>query len=238
MGYRIKVPSRSAPPDEAQLLSGMERAWFALQRRKAEVGIAVLIMVVVTVVVGIVVWQDSRHAREAERLEAEATRLFLDRTEDQPKFSPEQLERAVALYRQVVEEYPHSPSAPIALFRLGNALVNQQDYDGAVAAYRNFTERYGDHPILFGLVQQRLGYAYLLKGDRDKAVEAFSTVLDIPGTLNKDQALFEVGKLEEAQGRHVEAMAHYVELKEKYQNSPYVGEAQMRIKALEAKTGI
>jgi tetratricopeptide (TPR) repeat protein len=94
---------------------------------------------------------------------------------------------------------------------------------------------YGNNPALIGLVQQRLGYAYLIKGDRDQAVKAFSAVLDMPGALNKDQVLFELAKLEESQSRPEGALAHYQELMKTFPTSPFTSEAAVRVKALETK---
>jgi tetratricopeptide (TPR) repeat protein len=80
-----------------------------------------------------------------------------------------------------------------------------------------------------------LAYAYLLQGDRAQAIKTFSAVLDVPGALNKDQALFELGKLEEAQSRPEGALARYQDLTRSYPNSPFASEAAIRIKALEVK---
>jgi tetratricopeptide (TPR) repeat protein len=85
------------------------------------------------------------------------------------------------------------------------------------------------------MVYQRLGYAYLLKGDADQAAKAWSAAVEVPGALNKDQALFELGKLEESQSRPEGALARYQDLMKTYPNSPFTGEAAVRIKALEAK---
>jgi tetratricopeptide (TPR) repeat protein len=89
--------------------------------------------------------------------------------------------------------------------------------------------------MMLGLVYQRLGYAYLLQGARDQATSSFSAVLDIPGALNKDQVLFELGKLEETLSRPEGALARYQELMKAYPNSPFASEAAVRIKALEVK---
>ena len=94
---------------------------------------------------------------------------------------------------------------------------------------------YGSNPSLLGLVQQRLGYAYLLKGDRDQAAKAYSAVLDIPGSLNRDHALFELGRLEESLSRPEGALAHYQDLMKNYPNSPLANEAAVRVKVLEFK---
>ena len=89
-----------------------------------------------------------------------------------------------------------------------------------------------------GLVQQRLGYAYLVKNDRDQAVKAFSAVLDIPGALNKDNVLFELAKLEEAQSRPEGALGHYQDLMKNHPNSPFASEAAVRVKVLETKNAV
>jgi tetratricopeptide (TPR) repeat protein len=94
---------------------------------------------------------------------------------------------------------------------------------------------YASNVSLLGLVQQKLGYAYLLKGDRDQAAKAYSTVLEIPGSLNRDHALFELARLEESQSRPEGALAHYQDLMKNYPNSPFSSEAAIRVKALEVK---
>jgi TolA-binding protein len=86
------------------------------------------------------------------------------------------------------------------------------------------------------MVLQRLGYAYLLKGDQDAATKVFTTALEMAGALNKDQVLFELGKIEEAQSRPEGALARYQDLSKTYPNSPFAGEATIRAKALEMKT--
>jgi tetratricopeptide (TPR) repeat protein len=89
-----------------------------------------------------------------------------------------------------------------------------------------------------GLVQQRLAYVYLHKGDRDKAVKALTGILETPGTLNRDQALFELARLEESQARPEGAMARYQELIKTYPNSPFTSEATIRAKILDTKKSL
>ena len=94
---------------------------------------------------------------------------------------------------------------------------------------------YSSNPPLLGLVQQRLAYAYLMKGDRDQAAKAFAGILEIPGALNKDHVLFELAKMEESQSRPEGALAHYQDLMKNYPNSPFTSEAAVRVKVLEVK---
>jgi tetratricopeptide (TPR) repeat protein len=76
---------------------------------------------------------------------------------------------------------------------------------------------------------------YLLKGDRDQAVKALTSILETPGTLNRDQALYELARLEESQSRPEGALAHYQELIKTYPNSPFTSEATVRTKIMDVK---
>jgi outer membrane protein assembly factor BamD (BamD/ComL family) len=75
----------------------------------------------------------------------------------------------------------------------------------------------------------------LLKGDRDQAVKALTGILETPGTLNRDQALYELARLEESQSRPEAALARYQELIKTYPNSPFTSEATIRTKIMDVK---
>lgn len=235
MSYRIKVPPKNQPLDADQVRTGMERLVDSLAdyRRGILMGVTVLFLAV-AILLGLG-WYDHRKAEAALELERQAARLYLDRpTENQAK-ADANLKLAVDLYRQIVEDYPRTPVAPLALYSLGNAQVQYNDIGGAVESYERFIANYGTNKTLLGLVYQRLGYAYLLKGDREQAAKALSAALEVPGALNKDHVLFELGKIEEAQSRPEGALARYQDLAKRYPNSPFTSEAVVRMKALEVK---
>ncbi|MCC6964681.1 MAG: tetratricopeptide repeat protein [Nitrospira sp.] len=235
MSYRIRVPAKVDPLDEAHLLTGVDRFLHVLQEQRRAVLAGFGVVLVAGAVVAGVMWYDYQSTLKARELEQEATLHYLNRPADDPKKSHEQLAQAVTLYKQVVEQYPRSPGAPLALFHLGNAQVLANEVDAGIETYKRFMLLYGSNTSLLGLVQQRLAYAYLAKGDRDQAVKAFTGILDIPGALNKDHVLFELAKIEESQSRPEGALAHYQDLMKNYPNSPFTSEAAVRVKVLEVK---
>jgi outer membrane protein assembly factor BamD (BamD/ComL family) len=234
MTYRIKVPAKTLPVDEAHLVSGLEHALLRLQeyRRPLLVGAAVVLLAVA--VVGGVLWFDRQAAQKAQELEREAM-LHVLAAASNPQKAEASLKQAIATFRQIVDQYPRTPTAPLALFQAGNALVQTNDLGGAIEAYQRFIALYGSNPGFAGLVQQRLAYAYLLKGDRDQAVKALTGILELPGALNRDQALFELARLEESRSRPEGALAHFQELIKTYPNSPFASEATIRTKILDVK---
>lgn len=235
MSYRIKVPTKTLQVDEAHLLSGLEHQLHRLQeyRRPLSVGLAVLVLA--TGVVGGVFWMDRQASHKAEELEREGKRFLMARSTGDPKNAENVLKQAMAKYREVIEQYPRTATAPLAMFHLGNAQVQANDLPAAIDTYQRFMLMYGANPALGGLVQQRLAYTYLLKGDRDQAAKAFTAIVESPGALVKDQALFELARLEESQSRPEGALAHYQELIKTYPNSPYTSEATIRTKVMDIK---
>jgi outer membrane protein assembly factor BamD (BamD/ComL family) len=234
MSYRIKVPAKTLPVDEAHMLSWLDHALHSSQdyQRPLLVGLGVLVLA--AAVVGGVFYVDRQAAQKAQELEQEAMR-FLTAPANDPQKTDHALKEAIARYRQIVDQYPRTSTAPLALYHLGNTLVQANELSPAIEAYQRFLALYSSNPSMAGLVQQRVGYVHLLKGDRDQAVKAFTSILDTPGTLNRDQALFELARLEESQSRPEGALARYQELIKSYPNSPFTSEATIRTKIMDTK---
>jgi outer membrane protein assembly factor BamD (BamD/ComL family) len=236
MSYRIKVPAKTLQVDEAHLLSGLEHQLHRLQeyRRPLLVGFTVLLLAAAAV--GGVFWMDRQASAKAQELDQEASRLLVARATGDPKNAENLLNQAMAKYREIVEQYPRTTAGPLALFHLGNTQVMANDLPAAIDSYQRFMLQYGGNPALGPLVQQRLAYAYLLKGDREQAAKAFTAIVETPGALLKDQALFELARLEEAQSRPEGALAYYQTLIKTYPSSPFTSEATIRTKVLDVKS--
>lgn len=235
MTYRIKVPPRTLPVDEAHLVSGLEHWVLGLAAYRWSIVVGFALLLLMGGGVWGVFWYDAQNASKAQELEREATAHLFTRATGDPQKAATNLKEAIVLYQRVVNEYPRTPTAPLAQFSLGNAYLQSNDLASAIEAYNRFISAYGTHVSLLGLVYQKLGYAYQLKGDLDQAAKAYSTILEISGAMNRDHALFEVARLEENRSKPDEALKHYQELMKTYPNSPLTSEAAMRVKVIEAK---
>lgn len=235
MTYRIKVPPRTLPVDEAHLVSGLEHWLLGLTNYRWSIVVGFVLLLLMGAGTWGVFWYDAQNASKAQELEREATLHLFSRTATDPQKAAANLKEAIALYQRVVDEYPRTPTAPIAQFSLGNAYLQSNELASAIEAYNRFISTYGSNVSLLGLVQQKLGYTYLLKGDLDQAAKAYSAILDIPGAMNRDYALFEVARLEETRSKPDEALKRYQDLMKTYPNSPLTSEAAMRVRVIEAK---
>ena len=234
MGYRIRTnsPSTDRGMDEAELLTKKDQFLLFVEQNRTTVLGGFFLIVIAGVIGGGLMWQEGQKTQDAWVLEGQAQALYLDRSLDDPDASNANIDKAVGLYRQILNDYPRTGPAPSALYLLGNSLMEKKDYSGAIQSYVQFLEEYGRNEMLQGLVRQRLGYAYLLNGDREKALQEFSTILLNPGVFNRDQVLFELAKLEEADGAMEKALVRYKDLLQQFPTSPYASEASLRVQAL------
>lgn len=235
MSYRIKVPPRTLPVDEAHMVSGLEHWVLGLERYRWSIIVGFLLVLLTAGGIWGVFWYDSQNASKAQEIEREATLHLFTRPGNDPKKAAANLSEAIALYKKVIEEYPRTPTAPLAQFSLGNAFLQSNNLDSAIESYKQFITAYGAKTSLLGLVHQKLGYAYLLKGDFDQAAKTYSAIRDLPGALNRDYAIFELARLEETRSKLDEALKHYQDLIKTYPDSPLTSEAAVRVKVLEAQ---
>jgi outer membrane protein assembly factor BamD (BamD/ComL family) len=235
MSFRIRVESKNRPLNEEQLLGEMDHAWVFLEKHRRELLVGALLAVLAVCVVLGVLWYERRALDALAELDRQATALYLNRPAGEAVKADENLKQAIALYRKALDQYSNSEGSHLVLYKLGNALVQANDLQGAIDVYQQYLAKHGSNKLMLGMVYQRMAYAYMLKGDHEQAVKVFGGLIHVPGALNKDQALFELGKIEETQSRPEGALARYQELMKTYPGSPFAGEAAVRIKALEAK---
>ncbi len=233
MSYRIRHIDKQGATEDIPLLSRSERAWLFAERHRGAVIIGILIASLVAVILGTMLGFQHQHAQEASNLADQASRVYFDQPGDDAEAAQAQLETAERLYRQLLEEFPRTPSAQLSWYLLGNVLAAQQDYAGAIDAYQNFINQEDAHPVLLGFVYQRLGAAHLANGEREKGIQAYTQVLQAPNALNKDQVLFELATLEKHAQRNDQALAHYKSLIENHPSSPFASEAALQVRILD-----
>ena len=136
------------------------------------------------------------------------------------------------MFKAILEQFPGTPSAGVSSFLLGNSLMEEKNYQGAIDVYTSWVEEYGQDHIFVGLVQQRLGFSYLLHDNREAAMKAFDAVLANPHALNKDQVVFELAKIAEADENVAEAVGQYKKVIQEFPLSPFASEAALRVKVL------
>ncbi len=242
MGYKIKDHSdKSAAIEPVVALSSKEQFLFFVEEHRGLVWGGIFLVVVLVGGLIALNWLSHQKQEEAWELQGKAQRVYLDRPLDDVEKGKANIQEASGMLQDILKQYPATPSAKISLFLLGNSLMEGENYQGAIEAYTSFVQEHAQDHILVGLVQQRLGLAQLLNGNREAAVGAFDAVLGNPHALNKDQVLFELAKLAESEEKMDDSVKYYKQLIQEFPLSPFSSEASLRVKVLapeEAKESV
>ena len=233
MGYKIKdITTKSSTVEPVQFLSSKERFLFFVEENRALVWGGIILGLVVIVAIVMLSWLSQQKQEQAWELQGQAQTVYLDRPLDDVKKGQENIQKASTMFEEILAQFPGTASAAVSLFLLGNSLMEEQNYQEAIEIYTSFLKQYPQDHIFVGLVQQRLGFAYLLNGNREAATKAFEAVLANPHALNKDQVVFEMAKLAEAEEKVAEAVGHYKKVVQEFPLSPFASEASLRVKVL------
>ena len=138
---------------------------------------------------------------------------------------------AIDLYQKILSAYPKTKSAAIAAFYVGNSYADLKDYDRGIEFY-NKALTFPLDERMRGVVNLRLGYAYLNKNDKEQALKIFGLVEKIKLAGDQDVASYEIGQIYESQGKKNETLAQYESLVKAYPSSPMAAEASARITVL------
>lgn len=168
------------------------------------------------------------------------------------------LDRAVEIFKKVVENAPYGKYAEDAQFKLGEALKKSERYEEAIQAYHKISEDYPNSKYATQAMYEESYCAYRASlkpaydaTATDNAIKTFEKFTDknkdaalaqkADGTMkrlkdNVAQKSFDVAKFYESQGKTEAAIIYYQDVIDTYPGSSFVNEAKARIDALKNKS--
>ncbi|MDP3790711.1 MAG: outer membrane protein assembly factor BamD [Candidatus Omnitrophota bacterium] len=164
------------------------------------------------------------------------------------------LDRAVEIFKKVVENAPYGKYAHDAQFKLGEALKKSERYDEAVQAYHKLVEDYpnSEHATKAMYEESHCAYKASLRpaydaSATDSAIKTFEKFVN----KNKDSELaqkadktmkrlkdnvaeksFETAQFYESQGKPAAAIIYYQDVIDTYPDSSFVDKAKAKVEAL------
>jgi tetratricopeptide (TPR) repeat protein len=236
--FKIRKNRKEGLADPAHLVDSVEQAARQARENLQWLIAGVVVAVFTGVAVGGFFWVRYQDDYTAVELLREATQAVSDRSNPggpPPVRQPQDLQKATLIFQKILADFPHSSVAPQAAYLLGNVLSERQDWEGAVKAYQGFLARYGNQRALVPLVYQRMAYAQLAQGKTEEAEKTLTALVQMNDAPNRDQALFELGKINETLNRPEGALAQYQQIVKDHPSSPFAAEASVRIKTLDAR---
>lgn len=164
------------------------------------------------------------------------------------------LDRAVEIFKKVVENAPYGKHAEDAQFKLGEALKRSERYEEAVQAYHKLVEDYPNSKYATKAMYEEAYCAYRASlrpaydaSATDSAIKTFEKFTD----KNKDTNLaqeadktmkrlkdnvaeksFKAAEFYESQGKKEAAIIYYQDVIDTYPDSSFIGKAKAKIEAL------
>lgn len=197
------------------------------------IGIGVVIIIII--VAGIFGWNSyAKNLNEkALAIEAEAFTLFeeITATTTADEESEKSWEDVLALYQQILDEYPGTESAERAMFLSGSLYYTHEQYADAQKQFSAYLSKY-PKGRLRNQAQENLGYVYEQQGDYQQALVTFKEAeADAPVT-RKSVLLLAIGRNYESLEQTEQAIETYQSLLDSNTSSDWKEMARERLDIL------
>ncbi len=147
--------------------------------------------------------------------------------------NPEDAMRYIKIYQDLTDKYPHSWSARMAHYHLGNLYYNLGEYDKAIADYKKFvSSRISAHAGIKFLALTSIGYCYEAKKDFNSALEYFEKAQKSDNTGFESVGFRNIGRIYEEQNDKKNALENYKKALEKTTDPAMVSFIKYKISSL------
>ena len=147
--------------------------------------------------------------------------------------TPDDAMRNIKVYQELIDKYPHSWSARMAHYNLGNIYYILGQYDKAIADYKKFvSSRISDNAGIKFLALTSLGYCYEAKKDFKSALEYFEKAQKSDNTGFESVSFRNIGRAYELQNDKKNALENYKKALEKTTDPAMVSFIKHKISSL------
>ncbi len=122
----------------------------------------------------------------------------------------ESTDENIAIFKELIDKYPHSWSARLAYYHLGNIYYNRGEIDKAIHSYEKFILQTGtDKTGIKFLALTSLGYAYEAKKDFKDALKYFEEAQNVYNTGFEMIGLRNIARAYEELNNKEKALEYY-----------------------------
>jgi predicted negative regulator of RcsB-dependent stress response len=134
--------------------------------------------------------------------------------------NPESINKNIRIFQELIEKYPHSWSARMAHYHLGNIYYNLGEFDKAITDYKKFvSSRISDNSGIKFLALTSIGYSYEAKKDFKSALEFFEKAQKSNNVGFESVGYSNIGRIYEQMNDKKNALENYKKALEKTTDS-------------------
>ena len=214
-------------PDEFITTTGKIIRWSTEHRK--EISVTVAVIVAAAIIMGLVSFFTNRAENKAFALLQQASekyRSVLEETNDPAKA----LEETRPEFETIVGEYSGYNGGKIARVEFANFCYEGGEYAKAAELFQKSLGDLGEDPAYRNFILSGLAYARDALEDYKSAAKYFEMIVSSDSPLLKDEALFNLGRLQAALGNAEKSTEAYRNLVSEYPDSVYVEMAKERLR--------
>lgn len=129
----------------------------------------------------------------------------------------------------IIKKYSRRDAAKLAGLIYANICYSAGDYKKATALYNKSLQDFKNYPSINTFVLSGTGYNCEAKKDYKAAVNYFEMIVSQSGSIMKDQALFNLGRLYATMGENEKSIAVFKKIISDHTDSIYIELARERI---------
>ncbi len=197
--------------------------------------IGIVIVVIIAIAAGLLGWNSYAKGlnEKALTLEAEAFSLFEKINETSAETESDQSwEDVLALYQQILDDYPNTASAERALVLSGNLQYTHEQYADAQKQFSAYLAKYPNGQLR-NQAEESLGYVYEQQGDYQQALVTFKKAEANAPDSRKSVLLLAIGRNYENLSQTDQAIETYQRVLESNTSSGWKDMAQERVEILQ-----
>jgi len=212
-------------PDEFITTTGRLIAWAKENTQKLTIGAGVFFVLII--VVSVFGYYHDKRTNSAQLMFSQVVAKY--QAEAGQKTSAEALSAVSEDLDLLVGTYGGTPAGKLGRVFYGHICVAGKAYDKAIEYYSQALDDFSSGTPLTNVILNGLAMAYQQKGTYPQAIESYRRLADGPGSILKDAALFNLGKLYGQLGQLEESRQAYQRLNTEFPGSMYANIVREKI---------
>lgn len=196
---------------------------FARDNQNKLFGAGLAVLVAVLLFLGLRYYLNQQENQAQRLLEEAQTEYAAARDLTSPDAK---LASAVEKFTAVLTGYPRSRAARLALVSRANAELAKGDAAAAAADFSKAKEAFAKDPLMTGMIDSGLAYAYEEQKDYTRALDIFSGLAKAENGAYAEDSALALPRIYEAMGKKDEARQAYEDFSKKYPDSPFASFAK------------